>query len=184
MPSINLQRQSGFSLIESLVSLLILALGVLGMLGIQLKSLSDNQNATQRTLAIRLANDLFERTKANPGGISGIAKYSLNSSWASVSTPPVACNTTACSADQQAAFDLWQWQYRVKNTLPGGNATAFVSPSDPEQLGVMVAWRLRQTDAASTTTANSERASWLNVDVPGGPSCPADSICAVAYGKP
>jgi type IV pilus assembly protein PilV len=181
-------RQAGVSLLESLVALLVLALGVLGMLGVQLKSLADNQSATHRAMAVRLAEDLFERIKANPQGLGSIdiSAYSANGSWATLATPPASsqCIGSACSASQQATFDVWRWQRSVQQTLPGGNATTFVSPSDPEQLGVMLAWRLRQTDQSTTGSANTERASWLNVDVPGGPACPADSVCHVAYGKP
>lgn len=179
-------RQQGVSLLESLVALLVLALGVLGMLGVQLKALSDNQNASQRTVAIRLTNDLFERVKANSIGLTGISSYSLGSSWTALSAPTAAqrCDANPCTPAQQATFDLWTWQTLVRNTLPGGNATTFISPSDGEQLGVMVAWRLRNTDVSSTASANTERATWLNVDVTNGPTCPADSICAVAYGKP
>lgn len=181
-------QQSGVSLLESLVALLVLALGVLGMLGVQLKSLSDNQSATQRAIATRLAEDLFERIKASPQGLGGVTvnTYSVGGAWAALAAPAAAANclSNPCSATQQAAFDLWRWQTTVRETLPGGNATTFISPSDPEQLGVMVAWRLRQTDLSTTTAANDQRAAWLNVDVANGAACPANSVCMVAYGKP
>lgn len=181
-----LSNQSGVSLIESLVALLVLALGVLGMLGVQLKTLSDNQTATHRVMAARLADDLFERIKANTAGVGGLAAYSLGSSWSAVSAPPTnqRCAANVCTPAQQAAYDIWMWQSAVRNTLPGGNATSFTSPSDPEQVGVMIAWRLRNTDQTGDTTADSARLSWLNVDVAGGPTCPAGSICFVAYAKP
>jgi len=185
--------EKGVSLIEALVSLLILALGVLGMLGVQLKSLSDNQTATHRVIAARLAEDLFERLKANStglnfnaSGVTGVAMYSLNSSWSVVSARPPneLCSANVCDADRQARYDLWYWQTSVRNTLPGGNSTTFVSPSDPQQLGVMVAWRLRNTDQSGNSATDTTRSGWLNVDVVGGPTCPADSACLVAYAKP
>jgi type IV pilus assembly protein PilV len=190
---ISRSRQSGVSLIESLVSLLVLALGVLGMLGVQLKTMSDNQTATHRVIAARMAEDIFERMKANTtglnlnaSGLTAVGMYSLNSSWSVVSARPLSelCSANACDSDRIARYDLWYWQNSVRNTLPGGNATTFVSPSDPQQLGVMVAWRLRNTDQTGDSAANTARAGWLNVDVAGGPTCPADSICLVAYGKP
>ena len=183
-------RQEGVSLLESLVALLVLALGVLGMLGIQLKTLADNQTATHRVVAVRLADDLFERIKANASGDSGLASYVpsvvTGSTWPTFTTPTASqrCDANVCTSAQQAAFDLWTWQTQVRNTLPGGNASTFVSPSDPQQLGVMLAWRLRNTDQTTNTTTNAARAAWLNVDVAGGPACPADSICLVTYGKP
>lgn len=179
-------KQRGVSLLESLVALLVLALGVLGLLGTQLKSLSDNRNATQRILATRMVDDLFERIKANPQGRNGLANYDRGSSWSAISTPTQNCVTNACSPQDQATYDLWRWQTGVTNTLPGGNATTFiVAGTDPDQLGVMISWPLRNTDGSSTA-AETERASWLNVNVDGGPTCPTNpaSICHVAYGKP
>jgi type IV pilus assembly protein PilV len=185
-------KQRGVSLLESLVALLVLALGVLGLLGTQLKSLSDNRNATQRILATRMADDLFERIKANSqglknlGGVRGLDFYNRNSSWTAIATPAQNCVTNACNPQDQATYDLWRWHTGVTNTLPGGNATTFiVAGTDPDQLGVMISWPLRNTDGSSTA-AETERASWLNVDVAGGPACPTNpaSICHVAYGKP
>ena len=191
------RNQSGVSLLESLVALLILALGVLGMLGVQLKSLSDNQSATQRAIAVRLAEDLFERIKASPQGLGGInlTAYSVNGVWGSLPVPTIPTSqqcgadqpsnsSVACDAANQAAFDLLRWRTVVSQSLHGGNATTFISPSDPEQLGVMVSWRLRQTDSSTDSAANTERTSWFNVDVAGGPACPANALCLVAYGKP
>lgn len=178
------QRERGISLIESLVSLLVLALGVLGMLGVQLKSMADNQSATQRVISARLADDLFERIKTNPNGVGGLTAYSVNSSWTTIAAPNPLCDATACTPAQQAAYDLWAWQRNVRNTLPGGGATTFISPSDAEQLGVMISWRLRQTDTSTVAGADAARAAWLNVDVANGPTCPAGSVCLLAYAKP
>lgn len=190
------KSQRGISLLESLVSLVVLALGVLGMLGVQLKNVADNQQATQRVIAARMADDLFERIKANTAGESlscgasvGIQIYeptpNNSTDWPTVAAPPASerCEVNACTPCQQATYDLWRWQQTVQATLPGGNATTFISPTDPAQLGVMIAWRLRQTDNPGGA-AGATRAAWLNVDVPGGPACPADSACLVAYGKP
>jgi type IV pilus assembly protein PilV len=199
-PTQSRAQQRGVSLLESLVSLLVLALGVLGMLGIQLKSLTDNQSATNRILAARMADDLFERIKANPQGLNnnGLAAYDMQpsgSSWPNLSTPTPAnnCMSSACTAQQQATYDLWRWQTGVVNSLPGGNGTTFtVAGTDTEQLGVMISWRLRDTDTAATTTQNSERDCWMRPDldrdtctaINGLPTCPANSLCLMAFGKP
>ena len=186
--------QRGASLIEALIALLVLALGILGMLSIQLKSMGDNQNATQRMIATRLADDLFERLKANGGGIGNISTYVIGvDTWPANNPPPAdadRCDKVFCSPQKQGAFDLWLWRLRVASMLQGGKATTFISPSDPEQLGVMVAWPMRKTDVAMDS-ANQQsdpktaaRLQWLNVDVPGGPTCPADMVCHVAYSQP
>ena len=181
-------------MIEALVSLMVLAFGILGMLGIQLKSMVDNQNAIHRVIAARIADDLFERIKANPGGISSINSYAIGvNQWPNTNpVPPDAdrCDQNFCSPQKQSAFDLWQWRERVSSMLYGGQATTFISPSDPGQIGVMIAWPVRQTDVAldnsyqKSDPKTSARFQWLNVDVPGGAICPVNMVCHVAYSQP
>lgn len=50
----------GFSLIEVLVTLLLTSVGLLGMFALQSKSIEYSQEAVQRQLAIRFANELLE----------------------------------------------------------------------------------------------------------------------------
>ena len=59
-------RQRGFSLIESLVAVVVMALGILGILGVQMRTLADTQTGVRRAQAIRLIEDLSERIKLNP----------------------------------------------------------------------------------------------------------------------
>ena len=177
-------NQSGVALIESLVSLLILALGVLAMLGVQLRSMAENQTANNRVLASRLADDLIERMKANPLGVTQATAYSLGSSWGQLAAPTLLCTATpGCTPPQQALYDLWVWQTSARNTLPGGNATTFQSPSDPTQIGIMVSWRAREK-GDDTSPEFAARVALYNVDVAGGATCPANSICHLVYGQP
>lgn len=60
------RHPNGFTLIETLVATVITALGVLGILGLQMRTLADNQSGVRRAQAIRLIEDLSERTHANP----------------------------------------------------------------------------------------------------------------------
>ncbi|MBZ9540018.1 type IV pilus modification protein PilV [Modicisalibacter tunisiensis] len=55
------RRDRGFSLIEALVALLILAIGLLGVAGMQLKALQSTHMGYQRTIATLAAQDLQER---------------------------------------------------------------------------------------------------------------------------
>jgi type IV pilus assembly protein PilV len=165
------------------------------MLGIQLKSMVDNQNANQRVIAARLADDLFERMKSNTGGVANINGYVIGVNlWPATNPQPASqsrCDLVFCTPGNQAAFDLWQWRERVGTMLTGGRASTFISPSDSRQLGVMIAWPIRKTDAAKTsagdavdTAKTNFRYGWLNVDVPNGATCPTDMVCHVAYSQP
>ncbi len=60
------QYQRGFSLIEVLVALVLVAIGVLGMVALQGRSIQYTQDSVQRNSAVMLVNDLTEIIRANP----------------------------------------------------------------------------------------------------------------------
>ena len=168
----------GLALLESLASMVVLGLGVMALLGTQLRTVAENRTANSRQVAVRLADDLLERLKTNPLGWGAVPLYEVG--WGTAPAATTNCGTTACSGQQKAAWDLVQWKANVAAALPGGQATAFVA-TDPRQLGVMIAWRAneRSTDTAYVTP--------FNVNVGQGNrsfACPADLICHVTYGQP
>ena len=72
-PRSRLQR--GISLIESLVAIVVMALGILGILGVQMRTLADTQTGVRRAQAIRLIEDLSERVKSQPNGLGVMDAY-------------------------------------------------------------------------------------------------------------
>lgn len=58
-------RQSGFSLLEVMIAVMILAIGLLGMAAMQALALSSNQEAQFRVQALAIAEDLASRMRAN-----------------------------------------------------------------------------------------------------------------------
>ena len=60
------QRQKGFSLVEVLVSVVILSVGILGVAGLQMLSLQQNRNSLFRADALLLGGDILDRMRANP----------------------------------------------------------------------------------------------------------------------
>lgn len=62
------RRQNGFSLIEVLISILILAVGLLGAASIQLNALKYTDSSTMRSQASFIAYDMMDRIRANPNG--------------------------------------------------------------------------------------------------------------------
>lgn len=59
--------QRGFSLIEVLVAVLILAIGILGVAGVQLVSMQQTASSSLRTEATMYAQTAAERLRANAG---------------------------------------------------------------------------------------------------------------------
>src|SRR5690606_32281252 len=91
MQSHSTHRQRGITLIESLVAILVTALGILGILGVQMRTLTDTQTTVRRAQAIRLIEDLGERLKVNPNALMVLGSY--QSGWtANPPTPPAGTN--------------------------------------------------------------------------------------------
>jgi len=175
--TICLQKQCGFSLLEVLVSVVILSIGLLGMAGIQLKGLSSNHSANLRTQATTLANDLAERMHANPGGASNPAGAKSNSNYINIDFNGVDCNTIPspycsntpdtdaenCTPSQMASFDATLWMCGLSpydgmlSILPKGTGAS------PEQAGPRVT--LTCNDANTTDTNACTPGSSVQIDI-------------------
>ncbi len=64
-------RQHGFTLVEVLVTIIIMSVGLLGVVGLQLASMRSNHSAYLRTQATLAAYDLIDRMRADPASFSG-----------------------------------------------------------------------------------------------------------------
>jgi len=147
------RRQRGITLLEVLASIVVLALGLLGILGVQMRTLADTQTSVRRAQAIRLIEDLSERIRANPNALpTGVLSQYLVS-WDDADDPGD-CDTAAsgCASANLASQQIKAWKQSVKNNLPGGNAMTFIPPTSQQQLGVLVSWRQNERDAAADYT--------------------------------
>lgn len=117
---------SGFSLIEALIALLILAIGLLGFALLQTMNLRFTQSAQQRTQATNLAYDLLDQMRANRAQ----AAWYAGSSGAGFEADDVDLEEEACQTRPLGAVTLAQsivrWQCQVVRTL-GETANAGVT---------------------------------------------------------
>lgn len=135
-------KQGGASLIEVLVAVLILAVGLLGYASVQTRALRLNSDALQQAHASLLADDWFDRLRAN-------RNQALNSGDYLFDAPPDTsttenCDTQDCTALQIARRDLSQWQQQLSATIPGATAT---SERDGQQFRLTI--RLSESIAGS-----------------------------------
>ena len=132
-------NQTGFTLVEILVSVVILSITLLGMAGLQLSGLRNSATSSYRTDATQLAYDIADSMRANQLAIEdnifedvdGAYSASLGSSASSgTSCIQTAVDDSAsfCSPDDMAFADLSVWINRVKNKLP--NATVSIQCND------------------------------------------------------
>jgi type IV pilus assembly protein PilV len=112
------RRESGFSLIEVLVALLVLSIGLLGLAALQAQGLRFNHDAYVRTQATHLAYDIVDRMRLNN---TNLAAYTGGD-------PGGACDPVANPSTPDEDLNCW---YRgLAAALPGGtgviaaNATA------------------------------------------------------------
>lgn len=117
----HLKKQHGFSLLEVLISMVIIAVGLLGLSGLQIASLKGTTNAHARNVASMLVMDLSERMRANPLGVAG-AFYDND---VACGTNEIACRgNTVCSPERTARHDVLEVMCGVRrsNTVREGGA--------------------------------------------------------------
>lgn len=115
----------GFTLLEVLIALWVLAVGMLGVGMMLLESIRASRSALHRTVAVALVADLGERIRANRA--AGQA-YVLAAGTV-LDAPPVDCGIdAACAPSEVAARDLHQWQQTVLAALPAAVASVEVAP--------------------------------------------------------
>jgi len=119
-PSRTAGRTRGFTMLEVLVSILIVSIGMLGLAGLQAAALKNGQSAYYRSLATQLAYDMSDRMRGNINGVLGNSynRTGINTDYA---TAVAACTTTAgCVAADLARNDAFEWQQLIQTLLPGG----------------------------------------------------------------
>lgn len=101
------KRQSGFSLIEVLVAVLIMAVGILGVAGLQVVSMQMNRAALFRVEALQFGNDMLDRMRANPDATYDGIDFDDEPSFT------MDCFANNCTIDQMAEFDIALWKCQI-----------------------------------------------------------------------
>jgi type IV pilus assembly protein PilV len=100
------RAQRGHSLMETLVALVVLSVGLLGIAALQLTSLKANHDAASRSQATFLAYDIIDRMRANrAAALTGAYNIAIGQ---------------AAAGGTVAGNDLVQWKQDIVNTLPLG----------------------------------------------------------------
>ena len=119
-------RARGFSLLELLVTLVVLSIGLLGIGLMQTTNLGLTKTAYSRTQAMLLASDIADRIRANE---NSAASY-VTTSASTVSTPGCIAGST-CLGPALAASDIKDWSNRIISEFPSGTGTILNSGSTP-----------------------------------------------------
>lgn len=113
-------RNSGFTIVEVLVSIIIFSIGLIGVARLQLVAKQNNYDAVQRVAASSVALDILSRMRSNHAVLNTYVSNSGSTTIGreSITTEPAPnCGSlgNACNEDQLAQHDLWD----VEQALDG-----------------------------------------------------------------
>jgi len=87
-------QQRGVSLIESMIALLVISIGLLGIAALQITAMKQNTSALNHSQAVWIGYNIADRIRANFGEFDQYAGIDTNSSYTQD------CSTSACTAQQ------------------------------------------------------------------------------------
>lgn len=159
-----MNRQTGFSMIEVLVTLLLVAIGVLGMVALQGRTIAYTQDSVQRNTAAMLANDLIELMRATPTGFPASSGF-YKSRSSGFPTPPDSCTPLP----NDAAGQLACWAAKVGESLPGvtddllkaeyyvcRTATANSCTGNGTAVEIQIAWQVKAGECMDETDTGGD----------------------------
>jgi len=144
--------QRGFSLIEVMIALLVLALGLLGLAFLQVLNVRYTNSAQHRTMATNLASEVMDMMRSNPRHLV-VYNRLTEDSFAGVTVPATGCSSAAEDA-ATALNNITRWRCDVVSQLPGGRGSVQVveNPAGRFIATVTVTWadNVGRTDDAAS----------------------------------
>jgi type IV pilus assembly protein PilV len=146
--------ERGFSLIEVMVSLIVMSAGLLGVAKMQALALASTQIASARSMAAIQAASLASAMHENrgywgsvaPAAFAGgivVTKTGVSSTptiSASTLTGSTDCTATACTSTQLAGYDLQQWALALQQVLPNYVTTIICPAGSPVTCTINIIW--------------------------------------------
>ena len=175
MPRVANYFSQGFTLIEVLIAMAILAIGLLGLGTLQLMALKDNTDAYNYQQATLLAYEMQDRIRSNM-----ITIDNPNFDWTTVAANKgTGCDSLAniCTPTQLAAFDFWYWKDSVSRALPApitGNNVEIKTSSNVMKAGckgtygarsLCLITRWKRTNVAKTGVLSGDATFYLEITV-------------------
>jgi type IV pilus assembly protein PilV len=108
------RTQRGDTMIEVLVTVIIIAIGVLGAAALQVTTLKNLSTSNSASIAAMVVEDFSERMRANP-----TAALAGNYVHSQAPDPPYPnCVKKACNTTDLATYDMGSWWTQLSDALP------------------------------------------------------------------
>jgi len=169
--------QKGTTLIEALISILVMSFGLLGLAGLQVGALGFQQAAWSSHRVAEITGNFAERVRANSKAVVSDYQYTANYATGKAASPTKNnCRTTgACSPSQIAADDIADLLAKAQTSLPQGAIQ--VSATSANVFVITAMYRDKDsTDVAPTCSASSTGIDWRNC-CPAAAQAPAGVKC-------
>lgn len=167
----------GFSLMEVLISMLVLAIGLLGLAALQTQGLRASTDSYLRSQGTALAYDIIERMRANRANIATYTGTDLTA------LDPTTCDPMVLTV----AMELTCWVAAMQNALPGVQPAIDVNATSATFVDVSMSWvdrEPRDFGGVIRPPANDVECRFPNGDaglaeIPGRTWDAANSVCLV-----
>lgn len=130
------RRSAGYSLIEALVSLVVISVGMIGIAAMYGQGLGASRTALSRSVAMNLATAMADNIGANR-----LAQAAYAGAAANNNCDPTGGGGVDCTPAQMAAHDLWRWQQDIAALLgPNATGTVTYAAGTPPTYTITVTW--------------------------------------------
>lgn len=152
------RTDAGFSLIEVLIALLIVSFGMIGVATALMVVHRSTASSYLQQQSVQLAANMVTQIRTNPSAAMA-GDYNLTYTGTPPSTPAQLCDPSgaACTADQEAAYDVWQWVNDLSASLPAAQASVAVAQTGTGGYEVTVIVSYDNTPAANTLKSTAVR---------------------------
>jgi type IV pilus assembly protein PilV len=130
---------AGFTLVEVLVSLIILSIGVLGVAKLTLTATRANDSAYIRTQATEFAYQILDQMRANRA-TALIVQGPYVVPFGPVTAQPQSCSATACTGAELAALDIYNWKQVLATQLQADGSITTAQNGTEVTATIVVEW--------------------------------------------
>lgn len=173
--------QRGVTLIEVLVSILVLSVGLLGMLGMQAGAMRFEHGAWVRAAVSSGVADFSDVIRMLPNAtaadIESVRTYAAELAATADSTyfvPDTDCDSTVCTPAEFASFQRVSWRRSINASFPGG--VGFIEqsgePSKSQNYTLTIAWADRSLEKEDGTVKSALDCTGTEVGVAARNCCP------------